>query len=270
MPLPLVLACVPLITHSYNLAGAWCYTSSGDQDCSMSDSDAGIIGPATLLLSVNVVGILAILSVVVYRTYKHASLDRDRAREPLLAINTNRDQKREVLRQLLPLLVYPIIYFSLLLFPLSNRIYMYMAVSKSTDYYLIMVHAVTISSTGFFAGLALIVHMCFVCFKKRQLQQQVPTGVGAGGRGGGGARAAGAGIMKDSVPSASDYLATVGTVPGTYTSGAVTRYSLPNESEVGSPSDVSIVKLTGYVSAVVTNTTTSLLTPKNSFPLLSC
>ena len=33
--LPLVLACVPFITHSYNLAGAWCYISSGDQDCSM-------------------------------------------------------------------------------------------------------------------------------------------------------------------------------------------------------------------------------------------
>ena len=237
MSLPLVLACVPFITHSYNLAGAWCYISSGDQDCSVSDSDAGVIeqfalyyGPATLLLSVNVVGILTILSVVVYRTYKHASLDRDRAREPLLAVNTNRDQKREVLRQLLPLLVYPIIYFSLLLFPLSNRIYM--AASKSTDYYLIMVHAVTISSTGFFAGLALIAHMCFVCFKKRQLRQQVPTGGGAGGRGGGGARTAGAGITKDSVPSASDYLATAGTAPGTYTSGAVTRYSLPNESEV--------------------------------------
>ena len=180
---------MPFITHSYNLAGAWCYISSGDQDCSVSNSDAGVIeqsalyyGPAMLLLSVNVLGILTILSIILYRKYKHASLDRDRARDPLLAV-VNRDQKREVLRQLLPLLVYPIIYFSLLLFPLSNRIYM--AASKSTDYYLIMVHAVTISSTGFFAGLALIAHMCFVCFKKRQLQQ-VPTGGGVGlGLGGG-------------------------------------------------------------------------------------
>ena len=85
-----------------------------------------------------------------------------------------------------------------------------MAASKTTNYDLIMVHAVTISSVGFFAGLALIAHICLYQFKKRSVKP-LP-----------------ASAPKD---TDSDYFSTFANATPN-TSGVLTRFSLPNESEV--------------------------------------
>ena len=43
---PLPIACVPFITHTYGLAGAWCWIKATDADCSK--SEAGVIEQFTL------------------------------------------------------------------------------------------------------------------------------------------------------------------------------------------------------------------------------
>ena len=205
---PLLLACVPFTNDTYRIAGAWCYISSWESDCSTVKVEAGIIeefvlyyGPVTLFLGLNVVAIFIMIVVLLYRAHKYRSSDR----ESLLA---GRDQRKEVLKQVLPLIVYPIIYFTMILIPLANRIYM--ATSKTTNYGLLQVHAVAISCVGFFAGLALIIHICSVQLKKRSLKP-VP-----------------ACAPKD---CGSEYFSTFASITPN-TSGAVTRFSLPNESEV--------------------------------------
>ena len=205
---PLLMAGIPFIGDYYRIAGAWCYISSWEGDCATTKLKTGIIeqfvlyyGPVTFLLALNAVSIFIMIVVLLYRAHKYRSSDR----EPLLA---GRDQRKEVLKQLLPLIVYPIIFFTFLLFPLANRIFM--AASKTTNYDLIMVHAVTISSVGFFAGLALIAHICLYQFKKRSVKP-LP-----------------ASAPKD---TDSDYFSTFANATPN-TSGVLTKFSLPNESEV--------------------------------------
>ena len=203
---PLLMAGIPFIGDYYRIAGAWCYISSWEGDCATTKLKTGIIeqfvlyyGPATFLLALNVLAIFIMIVVLLYRAHKYRSSDC----ESLLA---GRDQRKEILKQLLPLIVYPIIYFTFLLFPLANRIFM--AASKTTNYDLIMVHALTIPSVGFFAGLALIAHICFYQIKKRSMSSKpLPAPVPGSSFS----------TFDDATP---------------FTSGALTKFSLPNESEV--------------------------------------
>ena len=212
--IPLLMACIPFICGYYRIAGAWCYISSREDkvncevNCTAEDLTPGIIeqfvlyyGPATFLLALNVLAIFIMIVVLLYRAHKYRSFDR----ESLLA---GRDQRKEILKQLLPLIVYPIIYFTFLLFPLANRIFMAASCSM-TNYNLMMVHGVTISSLGFFAGLALIAHICHYQIKKRSMSSKPLP----------------APVPRSSFSTFDDVTP--------FTSGALTRFSkLPNESEV--------------------------------------
>ena len=131
--------------------------------------------------------------VMVYRVLKSK-----RETQPLIS---NRDQKVRVLQQLLPLLAYPIIYFLLVLFPLINRTVM--AISNSKDRDLMKAHAITGAVMGSFAAFALLLHICVMkCTKYgKKLSRE------------------------------EDHLSTfTGITP--YTSGAVTDFTVPNESDV--------------------------------------
>ena len=199
---PILVACIPFITKSYGVSGAWCSMKSWKGDCSTEKDVAGIVeqfvlyyGPATFFLVVVIIAVVIMFAVMVYRAHqsKHSTAEG----QPLI---DDRNQKVQVLKQLLPLLSYPIIYFLLLLFPLTNRIYM--AISKSKDSELLKAHGATQASMGTFAALALVIHICVVKSKK---------------------------LDKNSKEE--DHLSTfAGVTP--YSSGAVTKFSIPVESDV--------------------------------------
>ena len=102
--------------------------------------------------------------------------------------------------QLLPLLAYPIIYFSLFVFAFANRIYM--AKWGTITHSLVVAQAVTESLKGLFSGLALIIHVAIIRFK----------------------------TTKRSTTQRDDMSTISGVTP--YTSGASTHFTLPNETDV--------------------------------------
>ena len=165
---PLLIAWIPFIHNSYGLAGAWCFIRGWEDECATHKFNEGIIeqfllfyAPTVFFLGLNDIAIVTMIVVLVYRACHSRSHAEER---PLLLEN---DQRKELLKQLLPLLTYPIIYFMLMLFPLANRVYM--AVSTHVSYHYLLVHAVFISSMGLFAGCALIIHILSVhCLKCRR------------------------------------------------------------------------------------------------------
>ena len=222
--IPFLIACVPLLTNSYGLSGAWCYVRSWNDDCATDKYLVGIVeqfsmfyGPAALCLVINIAAIAVMLVVLTRRAHRSRLAVRqgcERENQLLTAVRgADRDPKVQLLKQLLPLLAYPIIYFALFLNALLNRLYM--AVAISINYEFMLSQAVSFTLTGFFAGLALILHITIVFFRPRRW----PISIRAAGY---------EAFINDRLTAVSG-----ATRPWpSYTSGAVTRYSLPNETEV--------------------------------------
>ena len=196
---PLLIACIPFINDSYGYVGAWC-TIRSKNECTNEKYTAGIIeqftlyyGPALCLLIVNIAAIGIMFAVMVYRAYKSNRY------QPLLM---DRDQKLKALKQLLPLLAYPIIYFVLILFPWTSRMYE----SINTYHSKIMIaHGVIHASMSTFAAMALMVHICVVRYGRPSRPEHGIEGEG--------------------------HLSTCNSVTP-YTSGAATKFSLPVESDI--------------------------------------
>ena len=157
------VAWIPFIGDNYGIAGAWCFIRIWNNGCATEKYPEGIAetfaffyAPIVISLTLNAFAIISMVIVMVRRAYRN----RHSEREPLLG---NRDDiNKQVLKQLLPLLAYPIIYFTLILFSVVNRIYD--AIAKQDGFPLMVIQGATISAMGFFAGLALIVHICYLQF----------------------------------------------------------------------------------------------------------
>ena len=175
---PLLIACIPLITKSYGFLGAWCFIRSWNDDCATEKYTEGIVeqfvlfyGPAFLMVGLCVVAIVTMLSVLLYRHYSHVSyVDQG---TPLL----DRDQRKEIIKQLLPLLAYPIIYLLILIFPLTYRIYS--AISPDTNFVTHLFLSLSYNSIGFFSSMALVIHLCSVQRYKRWKRSEDTTNVNA-------------------------------------------------------------------------------------------
>ena len=162
---PLLVASIPFTTGSYGIVGpgAWCYIRNWKGDCADEKYTVGIVeqfalfyGPIMLCLVVNSVCVSIMAFVMIRRAYLKAS------HEYQSLIAAERDRKKQALKQLLPLLAYPFIYFMLLSLPMVHRISD--AISPYSTYSLVMVHVVTGSLMGFFAGLTLVVHIAIMKF----------------------------------------------------------------------------------------------------------
>ena len=172
---PLLIACIPLITKSYGFVGAWCFIRSWNDDCATEKYIEGIVeqfvlfyGPAFLMVGLCVVAIVTMLSVLLYRHYSCVIYDNQSA--PLL----DRDQRKEMIKQLLPLLAYPIIYLLILIFPLTYRIYS--AILPDTS---LLFLVLSYSSVGFFSSMALVIHLCSVQRYKHWKRSEDTTNVNA-------------------------------------------------------------------------------------------
>ena len=200
---PLLFDWIPFIHNSYGVSGAWCYIRSWEDNCAtvkyiegIAEQFALFYGPASVFLTLNTIAVVIMFAVSLRRVCKNSEAEN----EPL----NDKNQYFKVMKQLLPLLAYPIIYFVLFIFPFVDRTYM--AVSNRTSYSLAVVHGVSYSSTGVFIALTLLVHIGMVKWKSR------------------------AKPLSRSRDCDKGYSTFEGVTP--YTSGAATNFSLPYESEV--------------------------------------
>ena len=151
---PLLFVWVPFLYDSFGLAGPWCWIKASVGKCIVNTSTNGIVeqfslwfGPAIVCSILDCVAIFAMVYVLV----------SNRSDQTLIL---NYDQKKKALKELLPLLAYPILFCILLLPPLANRIYS--ASTKVTNFDLILVSAVFIPLQSLCAGLTLVVHICYI------------------------------------------------------------------------------------------------------------
>ena len=162
---PLLHVWIPFIKHSFGMSGAWCWIRGWKDDCAREKYTLGLIeqfalwyGPFFLVALVDALAIVVMVVMLAIRASKEKRCSSVSDMEPLL--NQARDQKKEALKQLLPLLIYPLLFLMLILFALVDR--MYGALAKSASYPLAIIHAVFGLSWGLFAGLALILHLCLL------------------------------------------------------------------------------------------------------------
>ena len=205
---PLLVACIPFITDSYGVVGAWCYITSLKHvdNCTTRPDVVGITeqftlyyGPAAFLFTVNMIAIVVMTVTMACRTWTHkVYMDREPHHEDY-------NQHAKVLKQILPLVAYPIIHFVLFLAAFSNRIYT--AKEGSAAFGFTVAHAATQSLRGFFIGLSLIVHVA-MSVKRGNIRR-----------------------LKTKVYSTNQNDVTYGSVT-LCTSGVVTTFPLPHESDV--------------------------------------
>ena len=167
---PLLFVWVPFISEAYGSAGAWCWIRNWRNDSSTDPYYPGIAeqfilwyGPA---LFCSIVDSIAIVIITVRLVCCQPSSEE----APLLSSG----QRMKALKELLPLLVYPILFCILLIPPLVNRIIGAIPKSPACVVTSTLVSGIFVPLQPFFAGLALLVHVCVLkcwtckCFRKRR------------------------------------------------------------------------------------------------------
>ena len=143
--LPLIIALIPFVHNNYGLSGPWCWIRLYNDDCSwnkegMIEVYATFYGELILGLSLNSLA-LVYLGVTLYRRSNNIS-----------------SGYRKVLKQTLPLIIFPIIYEGLSFIALVNRIYQSVHSGKYLKW-LFFAHAITAAGWGFVVGLFLIIYL---------------------------------------------------------------------------------------------------------------
>ena len=179
--LPMILgplvAAIPFTTGSYGDTGPWCWIKSGRNAC---DPDINITsqfktdeiqqiavwyGPAfvTLLFTSVLVIVTVMVSILRIHSLKaKAECSKGKGEQQVLIDQDGQKNRlKQALYLLLPLLAYPVIFCTLIMIPLVNRVYNVFATKPS--YTLYMASAIAIPSMGLAAGIALITHI--VCMK---------------------------------------------------------------------------------------------------------
>ena len=165
--LPLLFVWIPFINNSYGIAGAWCWIRDWEDDCAQKNYAIGIVeqfvlwyGPVFIALTISVVVIVFIAVITVRREYYLSVNFKLNSETRSLLHSTYEDSNnhnKKALKQMIPLLVYPVIFYVLVLVPLVNRIYD--AISSKANYPLALIHSLSIGSWGFFSSCALLIHM---------------------------------------------------------------------------------------------------------------
>lgn len=163
--IPLLHGWIPFIHNSYGMSGAWCWIRGWEDDCMTKKYEEGIIevfalwyGPVIIALALNSLGIVVIIITMLCRAYQQVKSESDKL------LSREKEQKRKALRQLLPLLAYPVLFFLLMLIPFAHRIYD--AAAHGISYPLTLAHAVANPCWGLLSGLALIAHIFSVYYHK--------------------------------------------------------------------------------------------------------
>lgn len=161
--LSLLLSAVPFTTHSYGPSGSWCWIQNLEGNCSI--QLAGVAeqfvlwyGLAFLVLLVQCVAISVMVVILAARLYKSNRYQ--------LVSNSFSQQYYNLLKRLLPLVTYPLLFTLLVTPPFINRLYE--AIRHSDNRGLLLANACIAPTWSLAAGLTLMVHVTYVlCSKGR-------------------------------------------------------------------------------------------------------
>ena len=165
-----VIASVPLFTHSYGRAGAWCWITDNDQDCPSEDFSTGEIEqfaiwfvPAIVILLINsIIGTITVATM----GYRICCAEGVRKVQPNIdneertALVKGKDPQKNALMMLLPLIAYPFIYCILIITPLVSRFYQLAA--HQSNFELFLASAVLIPSFSLSVGIVFLIHIAVV------------------------------------------------------------------------------------------------------------
>ena len=152
--IPLPVAFVPLFTNTYGSAGALCWIKSTDSNCKTLRT--GIIeqfvlwyGPLIVVTVLDILAIIRIASILCKRAWNY---NRE-VRDPLLP-NQNH---RAALKEVLPLMVSPVIYHATFLIALADRIYTVVVTDESFG--LGLAHSIATPSWGWLSAVMLLIYL---------------------------------------------------------------------------------------------------------------
>ena len=167
---PAVIAAVPLITDNYQLSTfhSYCYiySSNGSYRIELAERLALWDVPAIVILlasSVTMVILLIRIANLLCRKLNY---------EPII----NNDWFWKVLKQLLPLLIFPILYFIFIIPALAFHLYAAKSFEPDRDEALIIAAIMFISLWSMASGAALIIHLSLSrCFSKTLNRSRVSS-----------------------------------------------------------------------------------------------
>lgn len=156
--LSFLVSSVPFATHSYGPSGSWCWIENlGGNSCSI--QLAGVVeqfalwyGLALVVLLAQCAAIVVMICVVMVRVYRIK-------RYHLLSSGSTR-QYYNLLKQLFPLVSYPLLFTLLITPPFFNRVYE--AFRHSGNRGLLLANACIAPAWSLSAGITLIAHVSIV------------------------------------------------------------------------------------------------------------
>ena len=163
---PLLHSWIPFTTNSYGMSDASCWIRGWKDNCARDKSTPGLIeqfalcyGPFYLIAVLDAFAIVIMVIVLIRRAFFERRVSKTGVENAPLLTSRN-DKRKEAVRQLMPLLIYPLLFLLMIMFGLVDRVYA--AIAKTASYPLTIIHAVLGFSWPFFAGLALILHLCLL------------------------------------------------------------------------------------------------------------
>ena len=151
---PALIAIVPFTTTSYGLAGQWCWivSLSENHNCTSSPTQRGTVEqfalwfiPSSFVLAAESIAVVVMGIVLSYRAHRarrNEVIDRSYAK---------------ALKQMLPLIAYPITWCTLSVPTMADRLYQ--SIYSQSNSGLVMANAILTPGWNVAAGLALIVHI---------------------------------------------------------------------------------------------------------------
>ena len=170
--LSLVVATVPFMTKTYGLSGPWCWIENREDDCSTQVLLDGVIeqfalyyGPGLAFLAVDFAVVIVMVTILVVRVHRERK-DMKNTNHPL----------QEALKQIIPLVAYPVLFLFLLVPGFANRVYG--ATPNHPSVGLMYFSTVTIALWGCVGGTALSLHILIMRLSQRSKHKQIATTYG--------------------------------------------------------------------------------------------
>ena len=164
---PFILAFIPLFTNTYGVEGARCWIRDRDSNCSkfaegIAERYGLWLGPAFISLLLANFAIVVMLLIMRRRAYKEV----DPELTPLVRKN------KQALRQMLPLVFYPLIFVILMLLPSITRVISDSYSNEKSGFELNLLHGIAYPPGGFFSGLAVIIHICVMRSQRKRKKKK--------------------------------------------------------------------------------------------------
>ena len=163
--IPLLFDWIPFVNGLYGLTGAWCWIKNWKGNCPNDKIMIGTIeqyafeyAPGIVLFFIDLILIIVTIGVLLYRSYCRDCHPVKEAAEydPLLKRQAERQKK--ALKEILPLISYPIIFMILFLPSLIQRIYGAI-VPEAERYFVFVLQAITVPCWSLFVGCTVIIHI---------------------------------------------------------------------------------------------------------------